>query len=233
MHRFLRTLTFLIICTAFSGRVAAQEEYFKIEDKKAPPVQREKPSEKKESAVDDFKDLPFIDKLRLGGSFGLRIGQFTTINVAPAVGVEVVKNLTLGLGVNYIFMRNPDYFIPSGSTSFYGGRAFAMYSLFPNVHLQGEYELMNVKFYNHGSGKYQGNPNIYERTWLGSPMLGAGYTQPIGGRFIKGVHMTLLYNFNYQNHINPSINYNYYSPGTQVKNISHYSSPFVFRVTLL
>jgi len=233
MKRILPVILLLAVIIVSAGSVRAQEEYFKLDTAGKQPVQKKEDTQRRSISDDgDFSSLPLADRIRLGGSFGIRFGTFTNVNLSPAAGLEVVKNLTLGLGASYIYMRNPDYFIPSGSANFYGARTFLFYSPIPMLHLQAEYELMNVEFYNHGSGRFQGNTKTFARTWLSSPMLGAGYSQPIGGRFTRGVHMTLLYNFNYQNHINPSINYDFYSPATQVKNISHYASPFVFRILL-
>ncbi len=223
----------LLLLFAWLGQPAfSQEEYFKIEKEELETGVRKAAKESK--IEQDWETGKFVDKIRLGGSAGLRLGTFTNVNLSPMAGVEVVDNLTLALGLTYIFVKD-SYFIPSSSSSFYGTRLIARYNPHPVFHIQGEYELMNVEFYNHGYGKYQQVNKTYARTWLQSPMLGIGYTQPVDGRFIKGIHATLLYNFNYHNHINPSINYDprFYNPSMYQRNISHYASPIVFRVTLL
>ena len=229
INRHFSLSAWIVLFTLLAGSAYAQEEYFRIE----------KPEEKtgvrraaKEQDIKEEGDRKLIDKLRLGGSAGLRFGTFTNVNLSPMVGLALTDQFTVALGATYIFVKD-SYFIPSSSSSFYGGRVVARYNIVPMFHLQGEYELMNVEFYNHGYGKYQKVNKTFARTWLQSPMLGIGYTQPVGGRFIKGIHATLLYNFNYNNHINPSINYDYYHPATQVRNISHYASPVVFRVSIL
>jgi hypothetical protein len=230
-QRLFKFATTFFLVALLAHAATAQEEYFKIEEPEKKTGVRRAASDSKveEKGLEETK---FLDKLRLGGSAGLRFGTFTNLNLSPMVGLALSEKFTVGVGPTYIFVKD-SYFVPSSSASFYGGRAMARFNFVPMVHLQAEYEMMNVEFYNHGYGKYQNINKTYARTWLKSPMLGIGYTQPVGGRFVKGIHATLLYNFDYTNHINPSINYGYYHPGTQVKNISHYASPIVFKVSIL
>jgi hypothetical protein len=226
-------LVFTLVLTMVQRAAFSQDEYFRLDEpEKKTGVRRaaDEKADKNQRMEEGPRKL--ADMVRIGGSAGLRLGTFTNINISPMVGLDLTEQFTVGAGLTYIYARN-NYFVPSGSSSFYGGRLIARYNFVPMFHLQAEYELMSVQFYNHGYGKYQNVNKTFPRTWLQSPMLGVGYTQPIGGRFIKGIHATLLYNFNYNNHINPSINYDYYHPGTQVRNISHYQNPIVFRVTFL
>ncbi len=163
--------------------------------------------------------LPIIDRLRLGGSFGLAFGSYTNINLSPMAGLNLTDNLLVGAGPTYILTSYKSYIYgPSQrqTNSSFGGRVFVMYTPLPIVTLQAEYEGLNVKYYNSFEKRFN-------RTWLGSPLVGAAYTQPIGGRFTRSVHMTLLYNLAFESQLNP----------TSGRNISPYSSPFVFRVTFL
>jgi hypothetical protein len=193
---------------------AQNDEYYRPDSLKGeqperqeiPPVERREVVEKKKDV--DFKQLPFVDRLRLGGSFGLSFGTVTNINLSPMAGYELTEKLVAGVGATGMYFRSRYYNI---NTLYYGGRGFLMYNLFPMVSLIGEMEGMNVE------ASYQ------QRKWLASPLLGAAYTQPVGGRFIKGVHLTVLYNLSYHNQIDQ------YSG----QNLSPYSSPFVFRVTFL
>lgn len=154
---------------------------------------------------------PWKERIRAGGSFGVSFGTVTNINLSPMAGYEITDKLLGGVGGTIMWYKS-DYF---GFNSFYyGGRAFMMYSLFPMVNLQAEFEAMNVVA--DTFVKYD------TRKWLGSPMLGASYSQPLGGRWTKAIHMTLLYNFRYDKQLDDFGN-----------NISPYSSPFVFRITFL
>jgi len=176
------------------------------ERKEIPPVEQQEVVEKKKLA--DFKDRPFIDRVRLGGSFGLSFGTVTNVNLSPMAGYEITERLVGGVGITGMYFRSKYYLINS---FYYGGRGFLMYKVLDMVNIIGELEGMNVE------ASYQ------KRKWLASPLLGAAYSQPLGGRFIKAVHLTVLYNLNYNNQIDR------YSG----QNLSPYSSPFVFRVTFL
>lgn len=210
----------LLLCTVlFSimispSLMAQDDEYYrpdslrkeKPEEVERPPVEQREVVEKKPLA--EFKDRPFVDRLRLGGSFGLSLGTVTNINLSPMAGYELTEKLVGGVGVTGMYFRYKYYDI---NTLYYGGRAFLMYSVVPVVNLIAEAEVLNVE------GSYQ------KRQWLTSPLVGASYSQPTGGRFIKAVHFTALFNLNYNNQIDK------YSG----QNLSPYGSPFVFRVTFL
>lgn len=219
MRRFLLFIIAIIaLQSVVSGAFAQNEEYYEPDSvrKKAPrqttmPIPTE--TEPIRNTPKSDVPLPLIDRLRLGGSFGLGFGTVTNVNLSPMAGINLTDKLVAGVGVTYMWFNSRRYNVNS---SYYGGRTFLMYSLLPMITLQAEYEGLNVRYFNSADRRY-------ERTWLGSPMVGAAYTQPLGGRFTKGVHMTLLYNLNYQNQLNPYTG----------QNISPYSSPFVFRVTFL
>ncbi|MCF0061873.1 hypothetical protein MUK70_21775 [Dyadobacter chenwenxiniae] len=210
----------LLLCSVVFGilispaLMAQDDEYYrpdslrkeKPEEVERPPVEQREVVEKKPLA--EFKDRPFVDRLRLGGSFGLSLGTVTNINLSPMAGYELTEKLVGGVGVTGMYFRYKYYDI---NTLYYGGRAFLMYSVVPVVNIIAEAEVLNVE------GSYQ------KRQWLTSPLVGAAYSQPTGGRFIKAVHFTALFNLNYNNQIDK------YSG----QNLSPYGSPFVFRVTFL
>lgn len=210
----------LILAVLSSPSLMAQDDYYRPdslrkerpERKEVPPVERlpqdQKPVLAEKKKLEDFKDRRFIDRLRLGGSFGLSLGTVTNINVSPMAGYEITEKLVGGVGATIMYFHYKYYEI---NALYYGGRAFMMYNVAGPVNIIGEFEALNVE------GSYQ------KRQWLGSPMLGAAYSQPIGGRFIKAVHLTALYNFSYDSQIDQ------YSG----QNLSPYGSPFVFRVTFL
>jgi len=213
----IKILLSCVILFAFLSNFKAfaqNDEYYrpdslnkdKQERKEIPPIEDKEVVQKKQLA--DFKDRPFIDRVRLGGSFGLSFGTVTNVNLSPMAGYELTEKLVAGVGVTGMYFRSRYYGINS---FYYGGRGFLMYQVFPMVNIIGELEAMNVE------ASYQ------KRQWLASPLIGAAYSQPLGARFIKYVHLTVLYNLNYNNQIDQ------YSG----QNLSPYSSPFVFRVTFL
>jgi hypothetical protein len=220
MKRFIQAIITLLLVSGLSFSAFAQnEEYYRPDSLRRKPARQTTmpiPNDGPQKQVTEpTSDAPLsiLDRLRLGGSFGLSFGTVTNINLSPMAGVNLTDKLVGGVGATYMWFNSRRFNINS---SYYGGRSFLMYSLLPMITLQAEYEGLNVQYYNNVERRYV-------RKWIGSPMLGAAYTQPLGGRFTRGVHMTLLYNLNYQNQLNPFTG----------QNISPYSSPFVFRVTFL
>ncbi len=203
----------------YSTALAQNEEYYKPDSLRKKNSRQSTiilPAEEDKKVVEEPKSnapVPILDRLRLGGSFGLGFGTVTNVNLSPMVGLNLTDKLVGGVGVTYMWFNSRRFNVNS---SYYGGRSFLMYSLLPMVTLQAEYEGLNVQYYDNVDRRYV-------RKWIGSPMIGGAYTQSLGGRFTRGVHMTLLYNLNYQNQLNPFTG----------QNISPYSSPFVFRVTFL
>lgn len=214
----------LLLCAVLIGilispaLMAQDDEYYRpdslrkdnVEEAEKPPVERRELVDKKPLA--DFKDRPFVERLRLGGSFGLSLGTFTNINISPMAGYELTEKFVGGVGATYMFFKQRSF----DSYSYYGGRGFLMYNVIPIINVIAEIEGLNVV------GNYQ------KRQWIFSPMLGASYSVPLGGRFTKSVHLTALYNFNYYNQVDNSA-----GPAAAITNLSPYGSPFVFRVTFL
>jgi hypothetical protein len=165
-------LSCIVLLTVFiCPSLMAQDEYYRPdslkkeqpEEKPVPPVEYKKVEEKKKLA--DFKDRPFLERVRLGGSFGLSLGTVTNINLSPMAGYELTEKLVGGVGATLMYFRYKYYDI---NTVYYGGRGFLMYNVVPVVNIIAEFEALNVE------GSYQ------KRKWLGSPLVGASYSQPIG-----------------------------------------------------
>ncbi|CAG5071597.1 hypothetical protein DYBT9623_03593 [Dyadobacter sp. CECT 9623] len=217
--KILLSCTLLFTILISPALFAQNDEYYRPDS-----LRRETPGEPKEytpkdtnrvaekKPVVEFKQLPFIERLRAGGGFGLSLGTFTNINLSPMVGYELTEKLVGGVGITYMFFKQR-YF---DAYSYYGGKGFLMYNVIKPINLIAEVEPLNVV------GNYQ------KRQWIVSPMLGAAYSVPTGGRIAKAVHFTLLYNFNYYNQVDNSA-----GPAAAITNLSPYGSPVVFRITLL
>ncbi len=210
--------------------VLAQEDYYKKDS--LPDRQEKKSTFEKDADVripnihedPDLAGMTFGERLRFGGNFGLAFGTITNVNISPMAGYQLTNKLVAGAGLTYMFFHNR-HLVISKSSHIYGGRAFMMYSVIPSLNLIGEYEALNVTYYDYKKSNYP----YKSRTWLGSPMIGLGYMQPIGGgKLIRGAHLSLLYNLNYNNQNNPSVN-----AISAPENISPYASPFVIRVSFL
>jgi hypothetical protein len=211
-------LLLMIVSVSCLQQVTAQDDYYKPQDttsrRQTERINSMPVKEDKRDNLTKIAEEPksFEDRLRLGGSFGLRFGSVTHVNISPSVGYELTNRLVAGVGGSFMWYKYRYY---DTNTIYYGGRTFLMYSVIPQLNLNAEYEALNVE------KAYQ------KRTWIGSPLVGASYTQPIGTKLIKGVHITLLYNLNYHNQVD-------YSAGpAAARNISPYASPWVFRVSFL
>lgn len=217
MKRNILLLIVFLVFGVTTGEVLAQnDEYYKVDS-----TRNERPRRPTDTSLPPSRDndqeqrdeLPMSERIRLGGSFGLGFGTVTNINLSPMAGLQLTEKLVGGIGATYMWLYSRRLGV---NNNYYGGRTFLMYSVLPMITLQAEYEGMNVQYYNPVERRNQ-------RMWIGSPLLGGAYTQPLGGRYTRAVHMTLLYNLNYQNQLNPYTG----------RNISPYTSPFVFRITFL
>lgn len=200
--KILLPVMFLLAVLISPSLFAQNDEYYRPdslrkdqpERTEVPPVERkpqnQQPVLAEKKRLDDFKDKKFIDRLRLGGSFGLSLGTFTNINLSPMAGYELTENLVGGVGVTGMYFKSRWTGVDA---IYYGGRAFLMYAVIPEINLVGEVEALNVEA--DTFTKYDA------RKWITSPMIGAAYSQPIGGRFIKALHLTALYNLNYNNQV--------------------------------
>lgn len=159
-----------------------------------------------------------LDRLRLGGSIGpLSFGTVTSIGVSPVAGYQVTNRLSLGGGFTYQYTQLR--YSPTLKSSYdnYGGRVFGMFNVYESINLNAEYESLNVQYRDYNAS------GVRKRTWINSAMVGASYSTPIGGRFIKAFNLMLLYNLSYNNLVNPSY---------PAENIYPTSSPLVIRAVL-
>lgn len=113
-----------------------------------------------------------------GGNLGLQFGTITILDVSPYAGYKLTNRLAIGSGFTYQFLKegSGDY---SYSSSVYGGRVFASYSIIPEIFAYTEYEVLNVEV--------AINVNDYARKNVSSALVGAGYRQMIGPRLYSDV----------------------------------------------
>ncbi|MEC5142322.1 hypothetical protein [Chitinophaga sp. 212800010-3] len=134
-------------------------------------------------------------RLVLGGSLGMVFGDYTNVEVSPLIGYRFNDYLAAGINVNaqYGQFRSRDY---NGNTlqrdkyTIFGGgvwgRVYPIPVLF--VHIQPEYN-----FVNQSTTYYQTSDKQTYKTNYGVPSLlvGAGYTQGVGGRV--GIGISIMY----------------------------------------
>ncbi|MBI2967848.1 MAG: hypothetical protein HYY40_08550 [Bacteroidetes bacterium] len=141
----------------------------------------------------------FFDPSRLvfGGNFGLGLsGTQFAANFSPTIGYRVNEKFLPGAGITYIYFSDAFY---NYDTHIYGGSVFGRYYIFENVFLYGEYEILNLEFY---------EPYLQDffRRNITSILFGGGYRQHLGGRVY--LNLLALWNFNdtkYSPYVNPVI----------------------------
>jgi hypothetical protein len=122
------------------------------------------------------------DRLYAGGNFGASFGLVTYVEVSPLLGYKITEKLSAGIGFTYSYLSDKRY-VPTFSTSIYGGRVFGKYMVYQNFFAYSEIEGLNIdKIYS------EGRTNIY------NVYIGGGYQQAIGANSSFGI--MLLYNLN-------------------------------------
>jgi len=148
----------------------------------------------------------WMERITLGGNFGLSFGNNTSVNLSPLVGYRFTDRFLTAGGVTYIYSRwkYPGY--QAVSNSIYGGRVVAQYSVIPRFAPTLEYEALNVPYLRDTDVGL-----VQDRRWIGNPLIGASVLFPIGRK--SNFSLTALYNLNYTTN-------QLYSP---------YGSPWVIR----
>jgi len=171
----------------------------------------------------------FWRRVAVGGNVGFQFGSVTGITVSPEIRIRTFDQLYMGVGFTYQYFLFRDYYYDiknnqtiDFSSNVFGGRFYLRYylrSIFSswlgNIFAHAEYEYMAylqpfhydpfgmiIDPYNNRLAPGQTTVSY------NSVLVGAGYSQPVGGR----VFMDILILFN--------LNDTYYSP---------YSNP-VFRL---
>jgi hypothetical protein len=132
----------------------------------------------------------WMERVTLGGNFGLSLGNYTYVNLSPLVGYRFTNKFTAGGGFTYIYsrVRYPGY--APFSNSIYGGRVNMQYAIIPRFAPIVEYEALNVAYLRDTDVGL-----VEARRWIGNPMVGATVLFPIGRKSNFG--LTGLYNLNY------------------------------------
>ncbi|NSL88460.1 hypothetical protein [Chitinophaga solisilvae] len=133
-------------------------------------------------------------RLILGGSLGMVFGDYTNVDISPLVGYRFNDYIAAGININAQYGQfkaynyNGDVAQRDKYTIFGGGvwgRVYPVPMLF--VHIQPEYNYISQK------STFYTNPKQTLSTSYTVPslLLGAGYTQSVGGRV--GIGISILY----------------------------------------
>ena len=125
----------------------------------------------------------FLDKVFVGGNFGLQLGTSTFIDVSPLAGYRITPKLSAGLGVTYQYLHYKDRFYDI-ETNVFGGRVFGRYLFTDYLFGHAEYEYLNLEAFDY---------NTSRRVDVISILGGGGYLQRIGPR--SALALMVLYNF--------------------------------------
>jgi hypothetical protein len=124
-----------------------------------------------------------LDKMFIGGNFGLQFGSFTYVEVSPLVGYQINDRISAGVGVTYeYFHYKTSYY--NLKTNVYGGRVFGRYRFTENLFGHVEYEYLNLEAF-----------DFYPRRRVGVDGIlgGGGYMQRFGRN--SSMVAMILYNF--------------------------------------
>lgn len=194
MKKFRLLLFFTVIL--FSHNVIAQEEIYDNpvriidttynESDNRKETSSQSPEEKDDAITEMEKKKEKLNRLRIGGNFGLQFGNYTYINLSPTVGYMLAKNrLELGGGPIFIYQRFR-YSNIFGNYSInlfvYGADAYARGFLYKGLFLEARYDIVNKTSYF----------DLSKKVWVNHLLLGAGYAAPIGK--IGVFNISVLYN---------------------------------------
>lgn len=124
---------------------------------------------------DVMDNAKLSERLYFGGGLGLNGGtdsygnRYFYVGLYPIVGYMVNTQFSVGMGINYQYYSYPDW---DQEIHQYGFSPFMRYN-FGQLFLYAEYALLNTPVYNINSGVRK----TYDRL-----LLGAGFSQPLGGR---------------------------------------------------
>ena len=136
-------------------------------------------------------------RLVLGGSLGMVFGDYTNVDISPLVGYRFSDYIAAGINLNaqYGQFKSRDFYtgntIQRDKYTIFGGGVWGRVYPLPMVfvHIQPEYN-----FVSQSSTYYDNNAEKQTlKTNYGVPslLIGAGYTQSVGGRV--GIGISVLY----------------------------------------
>jgi hypothetical protein len=190
MKKYRLFLLFIFV-TVSGHSVMAQEEVYEkpaviidtLTNDDTKPKDAKTKQQKADALTKEEQKKEKLNRLRLGGNFGLQFGSYTYVNISPTAGYMVVKDrLELGGGPILIYQRFRFSNFNSFSFFVYGADAYARGFLYKGLYLEARFDPVNKPSYY----------NINRRIWVQHLLLGAGYAAPIGK--IGVFNVSLLYN---------------------------------------
>ncbi|HMY23434.1 MAG TPA: hypothetical protein PLL59_06205 [Chitinophagales bacterium] len=188
---------YLLLYVAFfmsGSHLFAQEEIYdspiRIMDtlERNPDSKKGKEKPDKIDVADDAKTAlekkkEMLNRLRIGGNFGLQFGSYTYINLSPTLGfMAVKKRLEVGAGPIFIYQRFRYTNFTSYNFFVYGADVYSHGFLYKGLYLEARYDAVNKPSYY----------NLDKRLWVHHLLLGAGYAVEVGK--VGVFNISLMYN---------------------------------------
>lgn len=124
------------------------------------------------------------DRVTFGGNFQAWFGTYTFVYLSPTVGFNVVKNLNVGAGFIYNYVRIDFGAAGRYSQSIYGSHSYARYTIAGKYFLQAQYDrLRQPDLLSYTPGK---------KIWVNYLLFGGGIRQQVGSNV--AFTMSLMYN---------------------------------------
>lgn len=184
MNRIFKYITILILLLLTYTVQAQQDSLFRKR-------QRENPQEK----------AAWLEKISVGGNFGLSFGTVTQVNISPLIGYRLTDKFVAGGGPSFIYTSYKIYGRKFENT-IWGGRAFGQHLIFDNLAARAEFEYLSIQYPTLNAA---GTDIVNRREWVANPLIGLSYNFPLGRR--SSFNITALYNLNYKNNLNQSFLY--------------------------
>jgi hypothetical protein len=118
------------------------------------------------------KKNELLHRLYSGGDVSATFGTENMVMLAPVLGVDIIGNLSAGVGVRYIWWNSRTW---NYNAHMFGMSVFTKYILADVILLHAEYEKLNVE-------NYSAFEQRYRRTWIDVALVGGGYRQMLGER---------------------------------------------------
>ncbi|HEX9152100.1 MAG TPA: hypothetical protein VF842_08460 [Flavobacterium sp.] len=130
-----------------------------------------------QQTIDHRSQSDFWKKVQFGGGIGFSFGSgYTDVSVAPSAIYNFNEYLAIGLGAQYTYAKQKDYY----ASHLYGGSIIGLFNPIREIQLSAELEELRVNVNLIGSNS---NSQDYWNTGL---FLGAGYRSgnvTIGARY--------------------------------------------------
>jgi len=190
MKKVVLIVTGIILSASLFGQNVPEQETASYDPQKTVTTQR---------VANPDQRPPLRERLFFGGYFGLQFGDYTNIEVAPTIGLWVLPRVAIAAGPSFQY-----YATPYIETTIYGGSSYVQLMLLRDlnnilpigIHLgiygQAEYEGQSLD--NSYVSYVSGLPDSGGRMYSDAFLLGAGISQPLGGR--AAINLSFLWALN-------------------------------------